>query len=514
MYKRTLFFNRLFIVFLVGISCGTFAQDSKSDVKAVSIEDWETGDFSQFDWQFEGNADWSITDINPYEGIYAAQSMDIGDNQSSALFLEYNVYAEDTLSFWFKVSSEDNYDFLRFYIDGEEINAWDGEIQWSYFEYVVPVGTHILKWEYEKDFSVSNGQDAAWVDFITFPPEEVEAFFIADTTVICQGDIVNYTDLSIGPLTEWSWYFEGGIPMTSTEQNPAVEYPNLGSWDVFLEVTDGIETAQYSIDEYIIVSTSPSIANPPVGISNLCASWGNTTTYSTVPMGGDVATYDWTLSLPEAGSISGNDGTNITVIWEPDFLGTVDLQVAGINYCGIGVYSNPLTITRYLPDVSVMLPAYVALPEPPFELTGGTPDGGEYSGPGVTNGWFDPATAGMGPHTITYTYTDLNMCTNSATDVITVTEFIGIIENLQDNEVRLFPNPGNGNFVLQVNVKTENNFDVKIYNTINEIVFSEENIPLGIGIEKKFNLDLSEGVYFVKISGNKSEFVKKIVVQN
>ena len=50
---------------------------------------------------------------------------------------------------------------------------------------------------------------------------------------------------------------------------------------------------------------------------------------------------------------------------------------------------------------------------PSFPLTGGSPSGGTYSGPGVNAMNFEPATAGAGTHTITYTYTDLNSCVNS-----------------------------------------------------------------------------------------------------
>jgi hypothetical protein len=46
----------------------------------------------------------------------------------------------------------------------------------------------------------------------------------------------------------------------------------------------------------------------------------------------------------------------------------------------------------------------VCLDDPAFELTGATPEGGLYSGPGVAGGWFDPAVAGVGFHTIIYTY--------------------------------------------------------------------------------------------------------------
>ena len=59
-------------------------------------------------------------------------------------------------------------------------------------------------------------------------------------------------------------------------------------------------------------------------------------------------------------------------------------------------------------------------------LGGGTPTGGVYSGTGVTddgNGMtysFDPAAAAAGTHTLTYTFTDTNGCTNSASDDVEV----------------------------------------------------------------------------------------------
>ncbi len=57
----------------------------------------------------------------------------------------------------------------------------------------------------------------------------------------------------------------------------------------------------------------------------------------------------------------------------------------------------------------------VCVNEAPFALTGATPAGGDYSGNGVSNGVFNPATAGVGTHTITYT-----ICGQSCTFTITV----------------------------------------------------------------------------------------------
>ncbi len=53
-------------------------------------------------------------------------------------------------------------------------------------------------------------------------------------------------------------------------------------------------------------------------------------------------------------------------------------------------------------------------------LTGGTPSGGVYSGTGVTGTNFNSSTAGAGLFTLTYTYTDVNGCVNTATNTMRV----------------------------------------------------------------------------------------------
>ena len=55
-----------------------------------------------------------------------------------------------------------------------------------------------------------------------------------------------------------------------------------------------------------------------------------------------------------------------------------------------------------------------------FDAVNPQPPGGVFSGVGVTNNMFDPAAAGVGTHTITYTITDANGFTSSVTFTITV----------------------------------------------------------------------------------------------
>jgi hypothetical protein len=89
-------------------------------------------------------------------------------------------------------------------------------------------------------------------------------------------------------------------------------------------------------------------------------------------------------------------------------------------------YDNQLDPTTFLSigteTVNAQLPE-VCINDAPIILVGGTPAGGDYSGPGVSfNGSdyvFDPSVS-AGTFTLTYTYTDANTCPNSATSDMTV----------------------------------------------------------------------------------------------
>jgi subtilisin family serine protease len=135
----------------------------------LTAEDFESGNFLMYPWEMSGNAPWIITSVNPYEGTYSARSGDIGDNQSSSLEVTVQVVAADDISFWYRVSSEASYDYLRFYVDGTQVASWAGTVPWTQYSYAVTSGTHTFKWSYTKDQSVSTGDDAGFIDFIEFP---------------------------------------------------------------------------------------------------------------------------------------------------------------------------------------------------------------------------------------------------------------------------------------------------------------------------------------------------------
>ncbi|MCD4683611.1 MAG: PKD domain-containing protein, partial [Bacteroidales bacterium] len=349
-------------------SGGYYSQQIFSTRISPVVEDWETGDMSQFDWETGGDSNWDVTIENPYEGGYCIKSGTLDHDQNSYLSLEYDVFGEDSLSFWCKVSSETAYDYLKFYIDDVEISSWSGEVDWVRSSYLITEGSHTFKWTYSKDETLSSGYDCAWVDFIMFPvTSELEAAFSSDITDICEGESVSFYDQSLGNAVSWDWIFEGGTPSTSTMQNPVIEYSTSGIYDVSLTVSNGTASNTLVLENYITISTLPEEAPAPTGPATVCGSAANTS-YSTIGLAG-ITVYEWVLEPPEAGNVSGT-GLTATIIWENGFLGEATLKVAGENICGTGPYSEPVNITRYFPEVTLEPFDWVCLDWPAFELTG------------------------------------------------------------------------------------------------------------------------------------------------
>jgi hypothetical protein len=136
------------------------------------VEDFETDNFETFPWETPEEYPWITSTTNPYFGEHCAQSDTIEDNQQSDLVITLNVVEAGFVGFSRRVSSEQDWDYLRFYIDDEEQAAWSGELGWESFTFPIDTGVHILRWSYIKDEIISAGDDLAWVDEIYLPVSE------------------------------------------------------------------------------------------------------------------------------------------------------------------------------------------------------------------------------------------------------------------------------------------------------------------------------------------------------
>ncbi len=145
------------------------------------IEDFETGDFSSYDWSNDATYPWTVVTTNPYEGTYCMKSGGSGiDNAVSSISVTVEIPRGGLMSFFGKISSETNWDFGYFYIDGQQMGKYTGAGGWVEHEFAITEGTHTFQWKYQKDFMVSANDDCFYVDYISFyhDPEPVSPGWI------------------------------------------------------------------------------------------------------------------------------------------------------------------------------------------------------------------------------------------------------------------------------------------------------------------------------------------------
>ncbi len=133
------------------------------------IENFETADFLEYNWQMSGDSNWLIDNSTSVDGEYSAISGSISHAQNSQMEVTIDYLNSGNISFYLKTSTQEIYDKLSFYIDNTIQEIWSGENFWSEVSYPVTSGQHTFRWVYSKNSSVSSGSDAVWVDKIKFP---------------------------------------------------------------------------------------------------------------------------------------------------------------------------------------------------------------------------------------------------------------------------------------------------------------------------------------------------------
>jgi hypothetical protein len=161
-------------------------------------------------WTSSGDLPWFGETTNTYDNVSAAQSGAITDSQISDI--QTTVPSNGLVSFYWKVSSEDGYDYLTFYINGNQQDAISGEVDWNQETYSVSAGD-VLLWEYSKDSSDSSGLDAGFLDQVSYVPD------LTPIITLNPFNQTNYPGYNVAllaaainaansPIT-WQW-FEGG----------------------------------------------------------------------------------------------------------------------------------------------------------------------------------------------------------------------------------------------------------------------------------------------------------------
>ena len=175
-----------------------------------------------------------------------------------------------------------------------------------------------------------------YVQIATCPPPTVD--FAGNPTTVCEGSTVQFADLSTNSPTSWSWTFPGGIPATSTAQNPVITYATAGVYNVTLTATNAYGSNTLTKTNYITVNNCPA---PPVADFNASP--------TTLCSGSTVNFTDLSTNTPTSWSWTFAGGTPLSSVAQNPIVtyntpGTYTVTLTATNSGG----SNTKTVTAYI----------------------------------------------------------------------------------------------------------------------------------------------------------------------
>ncbi|MBN2778123.1 MAG: N-acetylmuramoyl-L-alanine amidase [Bacteroidales bacterium] len=308
-------------------------------------------------------------------------------------------------------------------------------------------------------------------------------------SVVCPSDISMLTTDS--PIT-----LSGGIPDGGTfliNGNPiSVFDPQIygqGDHEIVYEYTSTPDNCVNSCT-FIITVSEPLILTCPDSFS-VCENSTPFELTGATPQGGEYSGFG-TESGYFNPSAAGVGITTITYTYETE---TCQYYIT--------VNENPIVTC---PENIIL-----AVNDAPYNLQGGSPEGGEYSISGGVVSYINPPSYETGEYTIVYSYTNpLTGCSEDCEFLLTITPTVNIPE-MDAPVFKVYPNPNNGSFVLEID-NNHNEIFAEIINMQGQIVFAKTISKYSESVE--FNdLTISSGMYLLKLSSGENLKTIKMIVK-
>lgn len=214
-------------------------------------------------WITTPEAPWKASEVK--DGREAVRTGEIADGEGTKL--QTTVEGPGELTFWWRTSSEESYDWMRFSVADEVRANLSGETGWLKRTVAIPHGTHTLSWSYEKDTSVSKGDDAGWVadvvynqysPGITSSPESVELLVGDSHTLEAQAD-------GASPL-QWHWTRDGDTIPGETSSQLVIEEATLedaGTYRAIVNNSYGSMASQPAVISVVEEVRAPAMTEQP-----------------------------------------------------------------------------------------------------------------------------------------------------------------------------------------------------------------------------------------------------------
>lgn len=162
---------------------------------------------------------------------------------------------------------------------------------------------------YTFEYTVGTGScaDVAVITVTVVDCSVLTASFSPSATTLCAGDCITFTDNSTGPITGWTWTFNSGTPGSANTQDPgSICFNSAGTFDVVLEITDGTNTDQTTVQ--VTVNDLPNVTATASPSDTICT--GDMVTLT----GAGAATYVWDNGVTDGVAFAPTATTTYNVV--------------------------------------------------------------------------------------------------------------------------------------------------------------------------------------------------------
>ncbi|MCR9251695.1 MAG: GEVED domain-containing protein [bacterium] len=342
------------------------------------------------------------------------------------------------------------------------------------------------------------GEVEDYIIFVGTGEEKPIADFNFNRNLIIEEGTVDFTDNSKHFPIGWSWTFEEANPSTSEERNPSVSYNKLGLYEVTLEVENEKGISETKQSTYILVTEE-------IAFDHCQVSHTDGDNYITRVQFGDInMSSEWEgyslnedyFALVDTSEIY---ELNINTLWSE--LGFDHTLGVWIDWNEDGdfedseetIFNDPSALGPYAVNVIVPSNATTGLKKMRLRI----------------NNWSDPSEP-CGEDTIGEVEDYLLWVRGTSEEDDEDDDQIVTSTSINEDEIKLFPNPGNGKITITPNTATES-FSVVLYNTTGKIV----DYQIIRNAKESYQLDyshLSTGVYHIKIINQGAVFKKKLII--
>lgn len=313
------------------------------------------------------------------------------------------------------------------------------------------------------------------------------ASFVSGSFSICSGNSFSFLNQSTGGGLNYVWSFEGGSPATSTLSNPSISYTLPGTYSVGLQATNAMGNSTFIQNNYIVVNPTP------VG--------------PTVIVNGNLNFCDGDSVVLMSSATLGNTWSNGAISQSIIVSSTGTYAVSQSSSPCNSAPSAPVSVSVYpLPNSSITSAGPYCVDDSPQNLQG-NPSGGIFSGIGVIANVFTPSLSPTGTVLILYKYTDENNCEDTSSQIVHVSECLGIPSE-SNGLVSVFSNPANG--YLYIESLADKILSVSIFNLNGkELLFERLNLCCQFELNVNY---FPMGVYFLKIELSDQKVIYKLCI--